>query len=454
MSDEAGRAAASPAAWLVTGEDASLLSEAVTKLVGELVGASDRSLVVEDFSGDEVDVAAVASACSTPPFLADRRVVVLREAGRFGTEQLEPLLSYLKEPLSTTKLVIAGGGGTLPAKFVSAFKAAPGTVLVSTDVTSREAHNWVTDRIARGPVTLAPAAAAEVESHLGEDLNRLGALLATLETAYGPGAKVSLDELEPYLGQPGSVPPWDLTDAIDRGEADVALRVLHRLMEAGARHPLVLLAILHRHFGNVLRVQSPGITTEGQAAEALGIAKGRSTFPARKALNAARRLAPRGSADAVIALADAELALKGKLEWEADLVLEVLVARLCRLSRSSRGPLRPAGVEHVHRLRGAGRARARLTPCRPAWVEQDRDGPEAAPSPEPRRFCDTLNARLPLRAPGNAVQDRRRGLKVARSAGPIAGHEAGSAPRAHRGVGTDALLATQRQRRSARLSDA
>ncbi len=149
MSDEAGRAAASPAAWLVTGEDASLLSEAVTKLVRELVGASDRSLVVEDFSGDEVDVAAVASACSTPPFLADRRVVVLREAGRFGTEQLEPLLSYLKEPLSTTKLVIAGGGGTLPAKFVSAFKAAPGTVLVSTDVTSREAHNWVTDRIAR-----------------------------------------------------------------------------------------------------------------------------------------------------------------------------------------------------------------------------------------------------------------------------------------------------------------
>ena len=291
MSDEAGGAAASPAAWLVTGEDPSLLGEAVTKLVGELVGASERSLALEDFSGDEVDVAAVASACSTPPFLADRRVVVLREAGRFGTEQLEPLVSYLKEPLGTTKLVVAGGGGTLPAKFVSAFKAAPGTALVNTDVSSREAHNWVTDRIARGPVSLAPAAAAEVESHLGEDLNRLGALLATLETAYGPGAKVSLDELEPYLGQPGSVPPWDLTDAIDRGEADVALRVLHRLMEAGARHPLVLLAILHRYFGNVLRVQSPDITTEGQAAEALGIAKGRSTFPARKALNAARRLA-------------------------------------------------------------------------------------------------------------------------------------------------------------------
>jgi DNA polymerase III subunit delta len=331
-------------AWLVTGEDPALLGEAVRELVGDLVGAADRSLILEDFAGDEVDVAAVASACSTPPFLADRRVVVLREAGRFSQDQLEPLITYVKEPLGTTKLVVAGGGGALPAKFVSAFKAAPGTELVNTDVTSRDAHNWVSERIARGPVTLAPGAAAQLESHLGEDLNRLGALLATLETAYGPGAKVGLDELEPYLGQPGSVPPWDLTDAIDRGEAEAALNALHRLMEAGARHPLVLLAILHRHFGNILRVQSSDITTEAQAAEALGIAKGRSTFPARKALDAARRLGPRGSADAVMALADAELALKGKLEWEPELVLEVLVARLCRLSRSSRStPRSPRG---------------------------------------------------------------------------------------------------------------
>ena len=115
------------------------------------MGAADRSLVLEDFAGDEVDVGAVASACSTPPFLADRRVVVLREAGRYSLDQLEPLLSYLKEPLGTTRLVVAGGGGALPGKFVSAFKAAPGTVLVGTDVSGREAHNWVTQRIAVAP---------------------------------------------------------------------------------------------------------------------------------------------------------------------------------------------------------------------------------------------------------------------------------------------------------------
>jgi DNA polymerase-3 subunit delta len=321
--------------WLVTGDDASLLSEAVSKLVSELVGKRERSFVVEEFAGEDLDVAAVVDACRTPPLFSDRRVVVLREAGALTSDQLQPLLSYLEDPMPTTKLVVAGGGGSLPAKFVNAFKQS-GEVL-NTDVGSREAHSWVTGRLAHAPVKLEPAAATLVEAHLGEDLNRLSALLGTLEAAYGTGARVGPEELSPYLGQPGSVPPWDLTDAIDRGETGEALKLLHRLMEAGSRHPLVVLAILHRHFGNVLRVQSPDIATEAQAAQALGIAKGRSTFPARKALDAARRLGMRGSGDAVVALAEAELALKGKLEWEPEAVLDVLVARLCRLSRNARG---------------------------------------------------------------------------------------------------------------------
>ncbi|HTV10709.1 MAG TPA: DNA polymerase III subunit delta [Acidimicrobiales bacterium] len=344
-------------AWLVTGEDPALVAEAVARLVMELVGGTERSLVVEDFSGEELELAAVVDACSTPPFLAGRRVVVVRDAGRFGGDALAPLISYLDDPMPTTKLVVAGGGGQLPTKFVNAFKQSPLARVVPTDVSSREAHGWVAERLARASVKLAAPAAALVEAHLGEDLNRLSSILAVLEAAYGPGARVGEAELAPYLGQPGSVPPWDLTDAIDQGDVEAALRLLHRLLDAGARHPLVVLAILQRHFANVLRVQSPSMTSEAQAAEALGIPKGRSTFPAKKALDAARRLGPSGSGEAIILLAGSELALKGKLEWKPDLVLEVLVARLCRLSRAARGGAAAGARAGSARAGGTGSGR-------------------------------------------------------------------------------------------------
>ena len=320
------------AVWLVQGEDPSLVREAVTNLVKQLLGGVDPSLALEDLGSDDTDLAVVADGCRTPPFLAGERVVVVRDMGRFSLEQVQPLIDYLADPSPTTRLVLAAGQGQTPAKLVSAVKQA-GTV-ISTDVSGKDAHGWLMERLAKAPVKLSPPAGQLLEAHLGEDLNRLGAVLSTLETAYGPGARLGPEELTPYLGRPGSVPPWELTDAIDSGRGDKALSALHRLLEAGDRHPLVVFAILQRHFANALAVQSPEVRSEAQAAAVLEFAKGRSTFPARKALDTARRLGPGGTGDAIVALADAELQLKGKIDWPAELVLEVLVARLCRLSRA------------------------------------------------------------------------------------------------------------------------
>jgi DNA polymerase-3 subunit delta len=319
------------AAWLVEGDDPVLVADRTRALIAELLQGADAALAVEDFSGEEVDLAAVADACRTPPFLADRRVVVVRDVGARSTEELAPILAYLEDPSPSTALVLVGGGGRLSTKLSASVKA-HGHV-VATSVSGREASNWVRERIRESSLRVDGPAASLIEAHLGEDVSRLSALLEVLLAVYGPGGRVGPAELEPYLGAAGSVAPWDLTDAIDAGNGEVALSILHRLLGAGERHPLVVLAILVRHVQAMLRVESPSITSEAQAAAAMGIAKGRSTFPARKALNGARRLGPGGVTEAIALLAEAEVQLKGALEWPGELVLEVLVARLCRLSR-------------------------------------------------------------------------------------------------------------------------
>lgn len=325
---------AAPAVWLVEGDDPTLVAEAVKGVVDEQLDGEDHSLAVEDYSGEEVDLAAVADACRTPPFLVSRRIVVVREIGQWSNEAVAPLVDYLEDPLPTTALVLAAGGGRTAPKLLAAVKA-HGHVQ-GTAVTSREAAGWIRDRIRRSPIRLDTAAEALVEAHLGEDLSRLGAILDVLAAAHPGEGQLSAEDVAPYLGEAGSVAPWDLTDAIDRGETEVALRLLHRMLEAGERHPLVVLATLQRHVTSMARVDSPALSNEAEAAAAMGIAKGRSTYPAKKALTAARRLGTAGVGEAVCLVADAELALKGKLDWPSDLVLEVLVARLCRLSRNGR----------------------------------------------------------------------------------------------------------------------
>ena len=327
---------------LVEGSDPTLVAEALRKTIDELVGGEDRSLVLEDHSGDEVDLAAVADACATPPFLAGRRVVVVRDVGRWTTEEVGPLLAYLEDPLETTALVLVAGGGQTPAKLTAAAKAKGQTV--STQVDSRGTADWVEKRIRQSGVGLDAAAVRALTEHLGEDAGRLVPILDVLEAAFPPGERLQFEDIEPYLGQAGSVTPWAFTDSIDAGQVEAALTYLHRLLEGGARHPLVVLAILHRHVTSLMKVDSPSIRSEADAAAAMGIAKGRSTYPAKKALRSAQSWGSANIAEAVGLVADAELDLKGQSAWPEAAVLEVLVARLCRLARGGAGARRPAAA--------------------------------------------------------------------------------------------------------------
>jgi DNA polymerase-3 subunit delta len=322
---------------LVKGDDVTLVREAVSRIV-EVSGNDPFS--VEDVSEAEEPVAAAVDAGRTMPFLADRRVVVLRDIGRFRSEELAPLFEYLDDPAPTAVLVLAGGGGQMSAKLATAVRKVGHVTDVSVPG-GKGRSIWLNERIAAAPVKLDGAAATLLGDHLGEDVARLSALLEMLGAAYGEGARVGVDDVTPFLGEAGGVAPWDLTDAIDAGATESAVSQLHRMVGAGERHPLVVMATLHRHYASMLRLDGSGVTTEQAAADLLGI----KPFPAKKALTQTRRLGRAGLARAIELLAAADLDLRGASAWPAELVLEVLVARLSRLgpratSRSGGGSRR------------------------------------------------------------------------------------------------------------------
>lgn len=320
-------------AWLIKGDDPTLVADALGALVQEL-SAGDPSSVEDHSGGDEgAGAGAIAEACQTPPFLAERRVVVAREVGRFRTEELRPLLEWLADPLPTTALVLTAGGGQVSQKLVNAVKKV-GTVIDASAGRGRAREQWLTDRLKAAPVRLDREAAKTVGAHLGEDVGRLATLLDALAVAYGEGAAIGTEELAPFLGEAGGVAPWDLTDAIDRGREGTAdaLAQLHRLLGAGERHALVVLATLHRHYGAMLRLDGAGVRDENEAAALLGTA----AYPAKKAMVQARRLGSARIAQAIGWLAEADLDLRGARGWPDTLVLEVLVARLSRLTAGAR----------------------------------------------------------------------------------------------------------------------
>jgi DNA polymerase-3 subunit delta len=306
------------------------VGQAVHELLGELVGERDAATVVEEHGGPgtpDLDIGIIIDAVTTPPFITDRRVVVVRDAGRLVAGDTGRLLPCLENPIPGVVLVLVAGGGTVPAALIKAVDRV-GNVVDTAVGTGRARTQWLVDRLHDAPVRLDARAATRLGDHLGGDLSRLQGLLDTLAAAYGPGAAIDTDQLEPFLGEAGRVAPWDLTDAIDAGDTGSALVALGRLLGPGGSHPLVVLSILHRHYQAMLRLDGAGVTSGEQAATLLGT---RSAYPARKALEQGRRMGPARLGRAVTLLAEADLDVRGRSALPDVTVLEVLVGRLSRL---------------------------------------------------------------------------------------------------------------------------
>jgi DNA polymerase-3 subunit delta len=304
---------------------------------GGLFVAVEEHRVPAPPNGDEGVIGAVIDALFTPPFLADRRIIVLRDAENLDATQAGELASRLGESFDPNILVIAVAAKSLPAALAKATKARSREIETSPGASGKARTQWMTEQLQVAPVHLEPTARQLLERHLGEDISRLPALLNVLAAAYGEGARVSQAELVPFLGEEGGAPPWDLTNALDEGDVKTAVAVAHRLLGSGGRHPFQLLATLHRHYGGMLRLDGSDVTDPAAAASLLGM----SPYPAQRVLAQARKLGPERVARAVSLIADADLDLRGIVDWPDKLVIEVLVARLAQLAKIR--PTAPAG---------------------------------------------------------------------------------------------------------------
>ena len=327
----------------VVGTDATMVYDSLHNVVESALGTLDPTVALEDFtardsSAGESATARLLDALYTPGMLVERRVVVVRDAQYVTSDEVKALLEWMASPTPQTVLVLAVVG----AKSNKLVKAADEVVDVNVGNRQVDRQEFVAGKFAQYKVTADRNVVSVVVSRVGDDLARVDALARTLRAIYGT-APLSVAHIEPYLGDPGGVPEWDLTDAIDAGDASRAITVARRMLDSKGRAGLQIVNLLQRHFLRLARLTGAPVRDADEAASLLGI----KSFPAGKALAAARRLGDVRVVEAVRLITRADLDLKGGVTFGSSddssaadatdlMVIEVLVARLARLSASAR----------------------------------------------------------------------------------------------------------------------
>ncbi len=322
-----------------------MVYDALHNVLQTALGDLDPSFALQDFtakdaasSSSESVISRVIEALNTPPFLVERRVVVVRDAQSLLADEVSELLQWIENPAPAVILIL-GVVGTKANKLV---KAAGDVVETNVGSRAQDRTAFVAEKFAEYNVSIDRSTAQKIAEVVGDDVARVDAMARTLSSIYGT-APLKFSHIEPYLGDAGDVPAWDLTDAIDSGDATKSIVVARRMLDSRGRGGLQIVNILQRHYLSMARLEGSGATSQEEAGSILSM----SPYPAGKALKMAQRLGPQRITQAVHWVREADVSLKGGVSYGGkdlntdidvtDLtVVEVLVARLARMSGAGR----------------------------------------------------------------------------------------------------------------------
>ncbi len=323
----------------VVGTEATMVYDALHRRIEEaLAGLNESALEVytakDVTTGSEPIVAGVLEALNTPSLLAERRVVVVRDAQLLLADEVAALVAWMQAGSRDADLLVAVVG----AKSHKLVKAADTVVETNVGTRLEDRSSFVADTLGAYGVGVSLADARRVAELVGDDVARVDALARSLQSIFGERA-LRYEDLAPYLGDAGDVPEWDLTDAIDAGDSARSIEVARRMLDSRSRVGLQVVNLLQRYYLRLARLEGSGARSPEDAAALLGI----KAYPAGKALRSATRLGPDRLSAALSLIARADEDLKGGVDYgrdpesDADVtdatVIEVLVARLARMAR-------------------------------------------------------------------------------------------------------------------------
>ena len=237
--------------------------------------------------GSDTDVATVINAAKRYPMMAERQVVIVKEAQQL--KNIEELVYYVQKPLQSTVLVLCHKNGTIDRrKKLAAEVEKVGVLFESKKLKEAQLPGFITTYLKRKSVDIEPKASEMMAEFVGADLNRMAGELDKLVITLPQGVtRVSPEQIELNIGVSKDYNNYELRSALVAKDVLKANKIIKYFEENPKTNPIQMtLSVLFGFFSNLmLAYYAPEKTEQGIAAQ-LGL---RSPWQAREYIMAMRQ---------------------------------------------------------------------------------------------------------------------------------------------------------------------
>jgi DNA polymerase-3 subunit delta len=336
-------------AYYFHGEDEYRKEAAVRELIQGAVDPVTRDFNFDLLRGADVSDELLESALNTPPMMADRRVVILRDVGALKKDARVVLERYLRHPAPDTVLALIGAadfpGTSKGDKDLDASLTRSTTPIAFAVLADKALLEWLVQHAQdEHDVTITDGAAALLLEHVGADSAQLASELDKL-TSYTQSGTIDEEAVREVVGMRQGASMSDLLDRIAERNAPAALALIDPVMalpKSGLVPVIIALTVQTLAIAWGREARDRGLPAQRLESDFFGLLKETRAFPMRPWSEAAkcwaRNVARWDAASidrALAALLAADRAAKDTRISSEEQLLASLVLTLCTPAQRS-----------------------------------------------------------------------------------------------------------------------
>lgn len=190
--------------------------------------------------GRDVNIETIVSAARRYPMMADRQVLIVKEAQDL-IKTIENLESYAKNPMPSTVLVFCYKYKTLDKrKKLIKLLSKTGVVFESKKMYENQVGQWITRVLQGKGLTIEPKANAMLVEFLGNDLSKIINELEKLQIILPKGSAITAKLIEENIGFSKDFNNFELLNALGSKDQFKAYRIVQYFSENATANPMII----------------------------------------------------------------------------------------------------------------------------------------------------------------------------------------------------------------------
>lgn len=248
--------------YLLYGDEPFYVDQISNYLIDNVLDETEKAFNQVILYGRDTSAVNLADQCRRFPMMGEHQLVALREAQDMDVKRednIQHLLAYIKNPSTSTILVLGYKYKSPPVKILNAAKKEEKNVIIFESKRKKDDDLpiWISDHARENGYQINNKACNMLVEFLGNDLEKIVNELSKLYINHSKEIPITEDVIEKYIGISKDYNIFELTRALAYRDVFKANQIIHYFAANPKEHSIFqILPILFSYFNKLLLVHS------------------------------------------------------------------------------------------------------------------------------------------------------------------------------------------------------